>query len=182
MKYLLMAMLALSCLSTANSQQDLSPEAQPFYISSLNTGFGVRGLFEGEYRIYPDRIKLKVTKAEIRVSRDCPYQGRRQISALRFDLAKSLGDKRWDSIKSGQDFFIDEVMNPGDSISFHDLYFDILIDDSIDLPKHWLLVRIEDTALDVPPECLQKGYAFAHSSCDIFSHAGYEASLRKKKK
>src|SRR5687768_1303195 len=98
MKYLLFTMLALSSLSTAQAQQDFSPEAQPFYISSINSAFGVQGKFEGEYRVYPDRIKLKVTKAEILVSRDCPYQGRRQISGLRFDLARRLENKKWSSI------------------------------------------------------------------------------------
>jgi hypothetical protein len=182
MKFLLMTILALFCVSTAQAQQDLSPEAQPFYISSLNTAFGVRGKFEGEYRIYPDRIKLKVTKVEILVSHNCPYQGRRQISALRFDLAQRLDDKSWKSIKGGQDFFLSEVMNPGDKVSFHDLYFDILIDESIDLSKHWLMVQLEDTALDVPVERLRKGYAYAHSSCDIFSHDGVEARMQQKKK
>jgi len=180
MKYLLMAMLALSGLSTAQAQQDFSPEPQPFYISSVNSAFGVQGKFEGEYRVYPDRIKLKVTKAEILVSRNCPYQGRRQISALRFDLAKRLENKKWNSIKGGQDFFLNEVMNPGDKITFHDLYFDIRFDALTDLSQHWLMVQIEDTALDVPEERLRKGYAFAHSSCNLFSHKAVEAKIREK--
>lgn len=180
MKFLLMAMLALSFLSSAQAQQDLSPEAQPFYISSVNSAFGVQGKFEGEYRVYPDRIKLKVTKAEILVSGDCPYQGRRRISGLRFDLAKRLENKKWSTIKGGQDFFLNEVMNPGDKVTFHDLYFDIRFDTFTDLSKHWLMVQIEDIALDVPEERLQKGYAFAHSSCNIFTHKAVEAKMREK--
>jgi hypothetical protein len=181
MKYLLMVILALSCCSTAQAQQDLSPEAQPFYISSLNTAFGVRGKFEGEYRIYPDRIKLKVTKAEILVSLDCAYQGRRQISAMMFDLATRLENKKWSGIKAGQNFLLNEVMSPGDRVTFHDLYFDILLDKPVDLSKHWLMVQIEDIALDLPDERLRKGYAFAHSSCDIFAHEGVEARIQQQK-
>ena len=179
MKYLLMVILVLSCLSTALAQQELSPEPHPFYISSLNTAFGVRGKFEGEYRIYPDRIKLKVTKAEILVSPDCPYQGRRQISAMMFDLATRLENKKWSSIKAGQNFLLNEIMSPGDKVTFHDLYFDIRLDKSVDLSKHWLMVQIEDIALDLPDERLRKGYAFAHSSYDIFAHDRAEARIQK---
>jgi hypothetical protein len=60
-------------------------------------------------------------------------------------------------------------MRPGDTHSLGELYLYIPIDDSIDLSKHWLVVRMDDTVLDVPEEKWQKGYAYAHSRRDVFT-------------
>ena len=159
----------LSIFALAEAQDAAVPEAHPFSISSLNTPFAMQGAFEGEYRIYSDRIELKVTKADIRISEHCPYKGHRLLSAVKFGLATSTDDKRWRIAHSGQAFFLEQVMRPGDMYSLGELYLYIPIDDSIDLSKHWLVVQMDDTVLDVAEEKRQKGYAYAHSCRDIFT-------------
>ena len=172
MKQGLLALVVLLIISPlAKAQNGGSPEAHPFSISSLNTAFAMQGDFEGEYRIYPDRIELKVTKANIRISEHCPYKGRRLLSGVKFGLATSTEDKRWKMVDAGQEFFLEQVMSPGDMHSLGELYFDIPKDNSIDLSKHWLVVQMEDTVLDIPEERRRKGYAFAHSCRDIFTQA-----------
>ena len=52
----LVSLLPISAL--AKAQGSGQPEARPFNISSLNTPFGVQADFEGEYRVYPDRIEV----------------------------------------------------------------------------------------------------------------------------
>jgi hypothetical protein len=74
-------------------------------------------------------------------------------------------------VDAGQEFFLEQVMSPGDMHSLGELYFDIPKDNSIDLSKHWLVVQMEDTVLDIPEERRRKGYAFAHSCRDIFTQA-----------
>src|SRR5687767_7693215 len=149
----------LSISSVAQAQDAGAPDAHPFSISSLNTAFAMQGDFEGEYRIYPDRIDLKVTKANIRISEHCPYKGRRLLSAVKFGLATGTNGERWKIANTGQEFFLEQVMRPGDLHSLGELYFSIPIDDSVDLSKHWLVVQMQDNVLDVPEEKRRKGYA-----------------------
>jgi hypothetical protein len=61
-------------------------------------------------------------------------------------------------------------MSPGDTHNLGELYFYIPRDDSVDLSKHWLVVQMTDTAIDVPEEKRRKGYAYAHSA-ETFSPA-----------
>src|SRR5687767_8844801 len=78
MKLLFSALMIFLVVSVSTKAQDADvPEARPFNISSLNTPFAMQGDFKGEYRIYPDWIEVKVTKANIHISHHCPYKGRR---------------------------------------------------------------------------------------------------------
>jgi hypothetical protein len=163
----LLVLLVISSLTRA--QVAGGADARPFSISSLNTAFAMQGDFDGEYRIYPDRIELRVAKANIRISEHCPYKGRRLLSVVKFGLAKGTDNGRWKIAQGSQEFFLEQVMMPGDMLSLGELYFSIPKDDSVDLSKHWLVVQMEDTALDFPEEKRRKGYAYAHSCRDIFS-------------
>ena len=162
----LMVLLIVTSLSKAQNA-NLS-DGIPFHISSFNTPFAMQGNFEGEYRVYPNRIEIRVTKADIRISEHCPYKGRRLLSAVGFSLGTSLGDKKWNTVSHGQQHLLELVMIAGDAVSLGELYFNIPIDETIDLSKYWLVVQMSDTALDVPIAEREVGYAFAHSSRDIF--------------
>jgi hypothetical protein len=169
-----LVVVTLLTFASAKAQDTAGPEARPFSISSLNTPFAMQGVFEGEYRIYSDRLELKVTKAEISISEHCPYKGRRLLSAVKFGLATSTDDNRWKIANAGPELSLEQVMRPGDMHSLGELYLYIPIDDSIDLSKHWLVVQMADTVLDVPEEeKRQRGYAFAHSCRDIFTRKKY---------
>jgi hypothetical protein len=146
-----------------------APETQPFSISSRNTAFAVQGDFEGEYRIYPDRIELRVMRADISISEHCPYKGRRLLSGVKFGLAVNTDGKRWKIATATPEYPLDQMMSPGDTSNLGELYFYIPRDDSIDMSKHWLVVQMADTAIDVPEEKRRKGYAYAHSCRDIFT-------------
>lgn len=144
-------------------------KAGSFHISSLNTAFAMQGDFEGEYRIHPDRIEMKVTKADISISHHCPYKGRRLLSAIKFMLITKTEDGRRKTTSSGQEFPLRQVMSPGDSHKIGEMFFDIPINGSVDLSQHWLLVQMEDITLDEPEEGPTKGFAYAQSRKDIFS-------------
>jgi hypothetical protein len=169
MRMLVPLVFLLAVSPFAAAQDGGAAEARPFSISSLNTPFAMQLHADGEYRVYPDRIELRVTRADIRISEHCPYKGRRLLSALKFGLATHTEDGRWTIADGGQDFFLEQVMSPGDTHGLGELYFHIPKDDSIDLSKHWLVVQMEDTTLDVPEQRRRKGYAFAHSCRDIFT-------------
>jgi hypothetical protein len=164
-----LVVITLLIFASTKAQNAGVPEPQPFSISSLNTPFAMQGVFEGEYRIDSGRLELKITKAEISISEHCPYKGRRLLSAVKFGLATTTDDKRWKIAHAAPELFLEQVMRPRDTYSLGELYFYIPLDDSIDLSKHWLVVQMEDTALDVAEEKPQKGYAFAHSCRDIFT-------------
>jgi len=163
-------MVLLVVASSAKAQNANTSDGIPFHISSFNTPFALQGNFEGEYRVYPNRIEIRVTKADIRISDHCPYKGRRLLSAVNFTLATSVEDKKWKIVYPGQQHLLELVMTAGDAANLGELYFNIPIDGAIDLSKHWLVVQMNDTALDVPVEERTVGYAFAHSSRDIFRH------------
>lgn len=177
MRRLFVMLFVLSGIAPLAMAQDGS-EARPFSISSFNTPFAMQGEFEGEYRVYPDRIRLRVTKTHIRLSEHCPYKGRRVLEEIKFDLATHTEGKKWNTIKRGQSFLLGELMRPGDQLRLSELYFDILIDDSIDLDKHWLVVQMGETSLDLAATEPRKGFSFAHSCRDIFTRDQY-ASARQ---
>lgn len=165
-----LALLVLLIVSLSTQGQDVgASDARSFSISSLKTAFAMQGDFEGEYRIYPGRIDVKVTKANIRISEHCPYEGRRLLSAVKVGLATGTDDKGWKIASGGQEFLLELIIISGDMRSLGELYFSIPTDDSVDLSKHWLVVQMEDIVLDVPEEKRQKGYAYAHSCRDIFT-------------
>ena len=172
MKRGLLALVVLLCVPPpAGAQGGVSPEARPFAVSSLNTGFATQGDFEGEYRVYADRIELKVTRANIYLSEHCPYKGLRLLSAVKFGLAKGIDGGRWKMLDAGREFLHEQVMRPGDTYDLGELYFDIPRDGSLDLSKQWLVVQMEEYALDIPEERHRPGFAFAHSRRDIFAPA-----------
>jgi hypothetical protein len=159
----------LAVSSVAKAQNADVPRVSPFHISSLNTSFAMQGDFEGEYRVYPNRIEVKVTKADIRISERCPYKGHRLLSAVTFSLATSIDSKKWKIAYSGQGYSLERVMSSGDVVNLGELYFNIPIDESIDLSKYWLVVQMNDTVLDIAEEERVTGHAYAHSCRDIFS-------------
>ena len=164
-------LILLITASFAAAQVGGAPESQPFTISSLNTPFAMQGDFAGEYRIYPDRIELRLTKADISISEHCPYKGRRLFSGIKFGLAVNTDGKRWKIATAAPEYFLDQVMSPGETHNLGELYFYIPRDDSIDLSKHWLVVQMSATAIDFPEEKQRKGHAYAHSCRDIFTRA-----------
>ena len=161
-----LALLVLLVISSLTRAQDAGgSDARPFSISSLNTGFAMQGDFGGEYRVYPDRIELKITKANVRL---CSDKGRMLLSAVKFGLATETDDGRWKIAHGGQELFLEQVISSGEH-SLGELYFSIPKDDSVDLSKHWLVVQMAVTVLDVPEEKRLKGYTYAHSCRDIFT-------------
>lgn len=170
MRHGFLALIVLLLISSATKAQDLAePTVQPFRISSLNTPFAMQGDFEGEYRIYSDRIELRIIKATILISDHCPYKGRRLFSSLKFGLATNTAEGRWRPTSWSQNFVLEEVMSPGDQVDLVELSFTIPKDKALDLSKHWLVVQMADTALDLPGRKLQEGYALAKSCRDIFA-------------
>jgi hypothetical protein len=100
---------------------------------------------------------------------------------MRIDLVTRVEGRRWKIDQKGQSFLLNNVMGPGDKFEFGEVYLDIPLDPAVDLSKHWLVLRIEETDFDLPDQQDRKGYSFAHSACDIFSQAAYEARAREKK-
>jgi hypothetical protein len=167
--------LAASCVAAgaapfgSHDTQDAGvPEARPFSFSSLNTGFAIQGEFEGEYRIYPDRVVVRVTKADIRYSEHCQYQGRMLLSAVKFGLGANVNGG-WKFAHAGQAALLGQEMRPGDRLGLVELHFSIPTGAEVDLSQHWLVAQMEGTALDVPAEKRRKGHAYAHSDRDIFT-------------
>ncbi len=125
--------------------------------------------FEGEYRVYPDRIEVKVTKAVIRIRDDSPYKGRSILSSVRLGLAAEVGGKRWAPVSMGPEVSPGRTMRPGDVYDLGELHIDITTGASVDLSKHWLVARMEEVILDAQGEEGQRAYSFAHSPKNIFA-------------
>ena len=179
MKSLLIALVLLSCSASALAQevpetlaQDVSkPVAVPFRFSSFDTPFAMQGDFEGEYRVLPDSIEVRLTKASVRISLHCPYKGRREFAALRFVLASHKPDGKWDMVFKSPKLPVGWIMKPGDEYTFEgDLHLSIPKEPTTDLSKHWFVAQMDDMVLDLPgDEARRPGYALAMSCKDIFS-------------
>lgn len=180
MKFLF-TLIAIAFVATPAQMAPAHPsDARPFQISSIGTAFGVQAQVDGEYEIEADRIRLRITKAEILVSEHCPYKGRRQLSKLRIDLATRLEGRSWTSSHKGQSLLLNNVMGPGEKFEFNEVSLDIPLEPTTNLSKHWLVLMIEEVSLDLPDLQDRKGYSFAHSDCDVFNQAAYEAKVRDK--
>ena len=59
-------------------------------------------------------------------------------------------------------------MSPREELSLSDLHFSLPKESTLDLARRWLVVEIQEEALDLPIENRKIGYAFVHSCPDIF--------------
>jgi hypothetical protein len=166
-------MLLISLLfvttSLANGQEPAGFEASPLYISSLNTSFGIRGEFTGEYQIYPDSIKVTLSRSFITVSENCPYKGRRYVDSIQVGLANCIEGQKWDVTSWSKEHLIEKVMKPGERYELGELELVIPKERQADLGNHWLVIQIEDITLDVPVAKIGSGYDYAHSDKQIFN-------------
>ncbi len=151
------------------AQQETYPASAPFRISSVGSGFGVQGTFEGEYRLYADRIEVTVARATIYISRTCPYQGRRDVTSLVLGLATGMDGDRWDIRWRSERVPINRVMSPGEEYTLEGLYFIIPRNEATDLGRHWLVFVMEDITLDAGEAQRRPGEGYAHSRRNIFS-------------
>lgn len=178
MKSLLVALLLL-CPAAALAQEvsdalahDVSkPVAVPFHFSSFGTAFAMQADFEGEYRVFPDSVEVRLTKAVVRIGTHCPYKGRRDFNGLSFTLASEKPNGKWNMTFKSPKLPVGWIMRPGDEYTFEgDVHFSIPKEPTTDLAKHWLVAEMEDIVLDLPNgEPVRPGYAFAMSCKDIFS-------------
>ena len=145
------------------------PKAMPFHISSRGTAYGVQGEFEGTYRVYDSSVEIHVSQATISVSEHCPYQGRRRINYIKFRLWNQEAPK-WRVENSDTPLYLYAIMSPREEYSLSDLHFSLPKEFTMDLTKRWLVVEIQEDALDLPVEARKTGYAFVHSCPDIFKN------------
>lgn len=177
MKSLLIALLLLApapllaqeALAASSIEQN-EPVAVPFHFSSFDTAFAMQGDFEGEYRIYPTSVEVRLTKAVVRIALHCPYKGRREFSALSFALATKKPDRGWTKVFKSPQLPVRLIMSPGDEHTFEgEIHFSIPKELTTDLSQHWLMAEMEDIVLDRPVgQLLRMGYAYATSRKDIF--------------
>ena len=149
-----------------------SPARQnvPFTVSSLGTAFGVQVKIEGTYTVNETYVEVSVERAFIYVSEHCPYQGRRFVNTLAVGLAMNSPRGGWEIENRGLPVFVERVMGPREEYRLAGLHFQIPRNEGTDLSKRWLVVEIEETALDLPDhERDGKGYHFAHSRRNIFA-------------
>ncbi|HEY0404224.1 MAG TPA: hypothetical protein VGC89_00745 [Pyrinomonadaceae bacterium] len=167
--FITLAAMLLLCPLKGQAQDASGPEAIPFHISSYKTGFAMQGDFEGEYRVYPNSIEVSLSKVVIRVGEHCPYKGRREFVALQFMLATTRPDGRWKLDLKSQPYLVRRIMIPGDEYSLGSLHFSIPKEETTDLSQRWFVVQMDDLALDLSKDEDPLGFAFAHSSRDIFT-------------
>ena len=161
--------LFLLCQASSSAQTVTGSDAVPFHISSLDTAFAMQGDFEGEYRVYPEAIKVRLTKALVRIGTHCPYKGQREFQAIRFALATTRPDGKWEMAFKSQKFHVGRIMLPGDEYPLDAIEFTIPKEATTDLSKHWFVVQMDDLIIDHPTKNEPaQGYAFADSCHDIF--------------
>lgn len=154
-------------MSATYAQSAGEPKAMPFHISSRGSAYGVQGEFEGTYRVYESSIEVDVRKATLSVSEHCPYQGRRRINYIKFGLWNEEAAK-WKVENSDTPLYLYAIMGPREEYPLSDLHFSLPKQSTLDLARRWLVVEIQEDALDFPIENRKTGYAFVHSCPDIF--------------
>ena len=157
----------LLCAAADVKAQSAEPEAVPLRISSLKSPFAMQGDFEGEFRVYDEGVEVRLTRGLVRISDHSPYKGRRVFGAIRFALATAT-EKGWKMVSASPKFWVERVMLPNDEYQLGPISFWIPKEADADLSKHWLVVQMDDIALDIPATEQRDGYAYAQSCRDIF--------------
>lgn len=129
----------------------------------------MQGEFEGEYTVYPKAVRVRLTKALVRIGKHCPYKGPREFHALQFTLATNNEEGRWKRAYKSRKYTVRRVMSPGDEYTFEGVEFLIPKPAWADLTKHWFVVQMDDHTLAAASEDGSiEGFAYAHSRRDIF--------------
>ena len=174
MKFILLALLLVLSFFSSFIIAQQTDEARPvsFKMASVN-GFSMQGSFEGEYRILPDSIELKIIKGDILLADHTPYRGSRLLDHLTFGLATLTEDaKKFQMVKTSRSnpLAIKQIMRPLDKHSFTDIYFSIPKDKSMDLSKVWIVATMTIDILEPYQGMKQKtGTTYAHTCQNIFT-------------
>jgi hypothetical protein len=167
--------------SAAYAQSTDELEERPFHLSSRGSTYGVQGEFEGTYRITDSSVEVYVSKGTLYVSEHCPYQGRRRINYIKFGLWNDDAAK-WKVENSAPPLYLYVVMSPREEHAMSDLHFTLPKESALDLARRWLVVEIQEDALDAEPlDEGKKGYAFVHSCTDIFVKYDHLASNKTRR-
>jgi hypothetical protein len=152
--------------------KDLPSSASPIYISSIGGSFPIEGLFDGTFQAQPDSIEVTFPSAEIRVRPLETYNGDRQIVSVKVGLGRPLADGKWDGFNWIELAAINRRLRVGDRMTFAPPRpIQIPVGSSMDLAKHWIIVRIDSIPVDRPKEQQRVGYSYAHSPRDVFVSA-----------
>ncbi len=174
MKFLLLALLTVLLIfpSFVTAQETDGTHPISFKMASVK-GFAMQSSFEGEYRILPDSIELKITKGNILLADNCPYRGSRLLDRLTFELVILTEDsKTFQQIKTSQSKPLDikKVMRPLDRYSLATVYFSIPKDKNTDLSKAWIVATLTEDILEPYEGVKQKsGTSHAHTCQNIFT-------------
>ena len=166
-------------IPAVHAQSSVEAGDTPFHISSRGSAFGVQGEFEGTYRITDSSVEVYVRKGSLYVSEHCPYQGRRRINYIKFGLWNQDA-ARWRIQNSASPLYLYLEMSPRDEHLLSDLHFTLPKESGTDLAKRWLVVEIQEDALDAPADENTKGYALVHSCKDIFIKGGADVGTERK--
>jgi hypothetical protein len=173
--------IAVAVLLLANSFAQAQPARdsaeKPFHISSKGSAFGVQGEFEGTYRITDYSIEVNVSRASIYVSDHCPYKGRRRINYFRFGLGSNYPGKPRSQFAALPEYLY-AIMSPRDEYALSDLHFSIPKAVDLDTANYWLMVEIQEDALDLTFDEDSRGYAFVRGCREMFVNNNC-ASLNK---
>lgn len=164
------AALMLAAQPSGTSAQSTARQNVPFTISSLGTPFGVQIGIVGTYTVNETYVEVNIERARIYVSEHCPYQGRRFVNTIVVGLATQTPRGRWEIENRSLPVFVEQVLSPREEHRLAGLSFRIPRNANTDLSKRWLVVEMEETALDVPDHDPDRtGYHLAHSRRDLFA-------------
>lgn len=138
-----------------------------FNISSMNSGFAITGIFQGEYRIYNDFIEINFVKSKFLSNNNLENKRKRLLKSMTVGLGKNLPDGKWDMTNHSLSYLIDKPIDLSESYNMENIKFLIPKDLNIDLSKNWIIIQLEITELEGATN--QIGYVYAHSNKDIFN-------------
>lgn len=169
LKFFTVIFALLSVVTFVQAQTNENAASGTFKVSSLNDGFfAFVGEFEGNYRVFPERVEVEVTRGKIILRDISAYRGQRELKGLSVGLA-GANEKRWKVAYDSEPLKIDKVMTPNIEHQIENTKFIITKDPTIDLSQHWLVFTMSGRMLDsANPAENQIGTTYAHSSRNIF--------------
>jgi hypothetical protein len=165
--------MAVSSVFPSLVMAQKTEQSSSVFFKMASKTFSLQGSFEGEYRILPDSIELKIIKGNIFLVGNTPDKRSRMLDRLSFGLATMTEDgKRFQFVRTSQSrpLVINKVMRPSEEYPLENVYFSIPKDKMTDLSKVWIVATMAQEILESQEEIRKiTGFSYAHSCQNIFT-------------
>ena len=148
--------------------QALKDGEQALVLSTLGGTWTVQGEFKGRMSLGAQSLALSFDKARLVVRDKAPAGTRRQIVSVTPVLATSTAEAPFTIARRGKALAVNREVSLEQPCEVEAFTSEIVLDNTIDLSKHWLVLEIQMTR-PAPDDKAGPSFVFINSDKNIFA-------------